>query len=103
MKQTKTFYKTRKWRSKATRIKRRDGYECQESKRYGMPEEAEVVHHIYPREEYPELAYSSWNLISLSNKNHNKMHDRVTNELTELGKQWQRRRKNEFEKWLQSK
>ncbi len=103
MKRVKPFYKSKKWLITASRIKRRDGYECQESKRYGSFQQAEVVHHIYPLEEYPELSLVSWNLISLSSKQHNRMHDRNTNEITEIGKQWQRRRKNEFDRWKKSK
>lgn len=72
---------------------------CQESKRYGKTVPATTVHHIYPLEYYPELACVDWNLISLSDKQHNAMHDRVTHELTELGKQWQERRRKEFEEW----
>lgn len=40
-----------------------------------------------------------WNLLSLSEKKHNAMHDRVTHELTELGLEWQRKRQREFEEW----
>lgn len=64
---------------------RRDGYRCQISKRYGKAVPAEVVHHIYPVDEYPEYAYSPWNLISLSRQAHNRLHDRVTGALTEEG------------------
>lgn len=58
---------------------------CQISKRYGKAVPAEVVHHIYPVDEYPEYAYSPWNLISLSRQAHNRLHDRVTGDLTEEG------------------
>ena len=58
---------------------------CQISKRYGKAVPAEVVHHIYPVDEYPEYAYSPWNLISLSRQAHNRLHDRVTGALTEEG------------------
>ena len=64
---------------------RRDGNRCQISKRYGKSVSAEVVHHIYPVDEYPEYAYSPWNLISLSRQAHNRLHDRVTGALTEEG------------------
>ena len=92
-----TFYKTRKWKRKRQVILRRDDYQCKESSRYGKTEPATTVHHIYPIEKFPELALVDWNLISLTDKMHNAMHDRLTNELTELGKQWQERRKREFE------
>lgn len=72
---------------------------CQESKRYGRTIEANTVHHIYTVEEYPELAYTDWNLISLSHSEHNKMHDRVTNKITHKGRYWQRQRRREFNEW----
>ena len=95
-KKVNPFYTRKRWRDKAARIKRRDSYLCQEALRYGKTLEADVVHHIYPLDEYPELAYASWNLLSLSDKYHNAMHDRKTNKVTELGKQWQHRKRIEF-------
>jgi len=95
-------YKDKKWLHKRSVILRRDGYQCQESKRYGKTAGATTVHHIYPVEFYPELAYEEWNLISLSDGKkgkHNSMHIRETHELTELGKQWCERRKEQFSKW----
>ncbi|MGG2131940.1 MULTISPECIES: HNH endonuclease [unclassified Bacillus (in: firmicutes)] len=70
---------------------KRDEYRCQECKRYGRNKEATTVHHIHPLSNRPELRLTTWNLISLCNKCHEKMHDRVTDELTGLGKQWQER------------
>ena len=92
-------YKTTKWKQKRERILRRDGYLCQESKRYGKTIAADTVHHIYQVEYYPELAFVDWNLISLSRQMHNAMHVRDSHELTELGKQWQERKKKDFEQW----
>lgn len=66
---------------------------CQISKRYGKQVPAELVHHIYPVDEYPEYAYCLWNLISLSNVEHNKLHDRVTRQLTADGLSLMRRTK----------
>lgn len=60
---------------------------CQWTKRYGKDVEAEIVHHIFPIEDYPEYALCNWNLISLSRAAHNRMHDRSTGNLTEEGKQ----------------
>ena len=59
---------------------------CQISKRYGKQVQADLVHHIYPADEYPEYAYCSWNLISLSRAMHNTLHDRNTDQLTAAGK-----------------
>lgn len=93
------LYETSKWKDKRARILRRDGYQCQLSKRFGRLVPAEVVHHIFPVEEFPEYAFADWNLISISMKWHNRIHDRQTNELTEEGRQLLERtaRKNNIE------
>lgn len=96
-------YKGTHWIHKRNAILRRDEYLCQESKRYGRSLAASTVHHIYPVELYPELKYEDWNLISLSSTKHNAMHDRVTNEITELGRQWQERVKDKFIQWVEGK
>ena len=90
------FYKSGKWIETREYVLRRDGYKCQLSKRYGKNREAEVVHHIFPRREFPEYAFSDWNLISLTRREHNRLHDRDTDELTEAGAELLRRtaRKN---------
>lgn len=93
------FYESRKWKKKRESILRRDAYQCQESKRYGKYAEATTVHHIYPLEEYPELALTDWNLISMSAAQHDRMHDRKTDKVTSLGMYWQRKRRKEFEAW----
>lgn len=90
-KETDPFYKTKKWRDKREKILRRDGYQCQEAKRYGRLIPAETVHHIFPREEWPEYSFTDWNLISLSLQEHNAMHDRNTQTLTEKGEELRRR------------
>lgn len=84
-------YHGRKWKAKRERILRRDGYMCQEEKRYGRMVPADTVHHIFPSADYPQYAWEDWNLVSLSRKAHNAMHDRETGELTELGREWMRR------------
>ena len=66
-------YKTKRWKKKRESILRKDGYLCQISKRYGRRVEAEVVHHIYPADEYPEYRFCDWNLISVSVGEHNKL------------------------------
>ena len=86
-------YKGKRWRDLAARAMRRDGYKCQLSARYGRNVEAEMVHHIYPVDEFPEYAYCLWNLISLSRAMHNTLHDRNTNKLTAEGVALMRRTK----------
>lgn len=46
---------------------------------------AECVHHIFPREKYPEYQYCRWNLIAISNDTHRMLHERVGGELSMLG------------------
>ena len=82
-----SFYKSKRWRKLRERILQRDGYQCQESIRYGKAVPANTVHHIFPMDEYPQYRWEAWNLISLSNDVHNQMHDRNTNELTEIGRE----------------
>ena len=94
-------YKSRRWQDKRKAILARDNYTCQWFKRFGKQYEATHVHHIYPLEFYPEYAMCNWNLISLSTKAHNMMHDRETHEITAIGKILQRkvqREKEEFDK-----
>ena len=79
------FYKSVKWTKKREKILRRDGYMCQYFKRYGRMKQADTVHHIFPRELYPEYEWEDWNLIALSNEAHNRMHDRETHALTRDG------------------
>lgn len=55
--------------------------------RYGRTEEAVIVHHIYPADVYPEYSWQDWNLISVSMATHNKLENRTSGELTELGRQ----------------
>ena len=85
MKQADPFYKSARWERKRAKILRRDSYMCQISKRYGKLVQANTVHHIFPREDYPEYEWCDWNLISVSNEVHNRLHDRISGELTEEG------------------
>lgn len=80
------FYDDPKWIRLRNSVLRRDNYMDKESRRYGIIRPAEVVHHIFPKDEFPEYAFSVWNLISLSRQTHNEMHDRDTDELTQKGR-----------------
>lgn len=79
------WYTSRRWQHKREQIMRRDGYICRYESRFGRRVPAELVHHIFPREEFPQYAMASWNLISLCRASHNVMHDRDTRELTAEG------------------
>ena len=83
-----SFYKSKKWTVKRAKILKRDGYECQNCRRYFRSKEARVVHHIFFYEDYSELGLVNWNLVSLCNGCHNKMHNRLTDEATKLGKEY---------------
>lgn len=85
MKAADPYYKSQRWQRLREKVMRRDGYMCQLSRRYGRMIPAQTVHHIFPREDYPEYQWEPWNLISLSNEAHNKMHDRITDRLTATG------------------
>lgn len=78
-------YKARRWERLRAQVMRRDGYRCQLSKRYGKAVPADLVHHIYPVDEFPEYAFEPWNLISVSRAAHNKLHDRDSDNLTAEG------------------
>lgn len=85
------FHKTKKWGRKRKVILRRDKYMCRHCKRYGNTTQATMVHHIYPVEEFLHLGLINDNLISLCNACHEKMHDRLDNTITVVGKAWQKR------------
>lgn len=98
-KYTDPFYRSRRWERLRAAVLRRDGYMCQEARRYGKRAEATTVHHVFPRDEFPEYQWEAWNLVSLAGDVHDQMHDRVTGALTEKGAEWLRRvaRKNGVE------
>lgn len=64
---------------------RRDGYRCRECIRFGKLKQGEMVHHAVPREDFPELQWEPWNLVTLCNQCHDRMHLRVSNELSKAG------------------
>lgn len=79
------MYKGIKWKKKRKAILKRDGYKCAYCKRFGRSTPADMVHHIYPYETHKSLAYTNYNLISLCNECHNKMHNRENHSLTREG------------------
>ena len=85
------LYKSKRWEKLRQSVLRRDKYMCQYSKRYGKCVPATMVHHIFPVREYPQYAYEPWNLISLCNAAHEKMHNKTNDKLTALGLELQRR------------
>lgn len=85
------IYKTKRWQELRLKILKRDKYMCQHSKRYGKRVDATIVHHIFPVDLYPQYAYKPWNLISLSNAAHEKMHDKTNHKITNTGKIFQQK------------
>lgn len=79
------FYNSARWRGLRSRVLRRDGYQSQLSKRYGKNVTADVVHHIFPRDQFPEYEWEPWNLISVTKDEHNRLHDRGTQKLSSEG------------------
>jgi 5-methylcytosine-specific restriction enzyme A len=68
------FYNTKAWKKKRLYILNRDGYLCQECRKYGRNTEAKIVHHIIEVEDQPELKLKNDNLISVCPSCHNKEH-----------------------------
>ena len=85
MKAADPFYKSGRWVRLRAAVLRRDGYMCQVSRRYGKRTEATTVHHVFPRDEFPEYQWEPWNLISVAGDVHDQLHDRGTGGLTEKG------------------
>lgn len=79
------WYSTQRWKDKRAKILRRDGYKDQLELRAGKNVEANTVHHILPRDKYPQYAWEDWNLISVSEHTHKyELHDKYGG-LTEAG------------------
>lgn len=98
-----SFYRNKKWTVKREKILKRDKYECQNCRRYYRSKQAKTVHHIYFYEDFTDLALINWNLISLCNECHNKMHNRADDTATKLGKEYQEKRKADFENYFKNK
>lgn len=81
----KDWYKNQRWVKLREQILKRDAYLDQVKARHGIFRAAQIVHHIFPREHFPEYQYETWNLISLCRDTHNQLHDRTTDLLTQKG------------------
>lgn len=86
MQQNGNFYKQKRWEELRKRILRRDKYMDQLDLMNGVHTPAEVVHHIMPLDAFPDYKWCEWNLISLSRDNHEALHNRITNDLTNAGR-----------------
>lgn len=68
------FYLSKTWEITRSVVLRRDHYECQKCKDKGKVTKATCVHHIKHLKDYPELALTLENLISLCDACHNEEH-----------------------------
>jgi len=84
-------YQSKQWDAMRRHILHRDKYQCQLCRRYGKIRSGNHVHHIFPAEHYDEYQYKTWNLITLCQSCHNRMHDRDTHELSTAGQNLLRR------------
>lgn len=84
------FYLSKRWKTIRNMVMKRDGYQCQLAKRDGVNIDAQTVHHIFPREEFPEYQWETWNLVALSFAGHNRMHDRDSHRLSKIGEDLRR-------------
>lgn len=82
------FYNSKAWKQKQKHILLRDKWMDQVALREDIRIEADTVHHILPREEYPQYQLCDWNLISVNGRlTHKKrLHEKYSGKLTKLGK-----------------
>lgn len=71
----RSFYRSAAWLRIKKSVLRRDHYMDKVAARYGHMIQAELVHHIIPLAEDPELCLDPHNLISVSMATHNKLHN----------------------------
>ena len=79
------FYYRKRWLDLRNSVLRAAKYVDQLMIREGKMIPADRVHHIFPREKYPEYQYCRWNLIAISNETHGRLHERVGGDLSMLG------------------
>lgn len=83
------IYLSKRWVNKRKHILKRDGWLDQVALRDGVKLEADTVHHILPREQWPAYQWCDWNLISVNGRitHKGRLHEKYTGKLTKLGKQ----------------
>ena len=83
------FINSKRWQIKRLNVLRRDQYLDQYIlRKTGRMVTANTVHHLLPKEEFPQYAMCDWNLISLSQQTHlHVVHHFRTGKLTKIGKQ----------------
>src|SRR5699024_372034 len=64
--ESKVFYQSKAWRIVRAYVMARDNGLCQIALRDKRIVKADLVHHIFPLQQYPELGLNPDNLVSLS-------------------------------------
>lgn len=82
---TDPFYLSGRWKALRRLIIQRARYTDQLRLREGVHIEADTVHHIFPREAYPEYEWCQWNLIAINGATHKRLHT-PTGELSTAGR-----------------
>lgn len=85
MKVVHKFYNTSAWKNLRALVLRQAEYKDQLEARTGRNVPATMVHHIFPRDKYPEYELERWNCIAVSDETHELLHIRATNGLSPLG------------------
>lgn len=81
----KKFYNTAAWQNLRASVLRSAEYKDQLELRAGRNINADTVHHIFPRDKYPQYELCRWNLIAISNETHEALHNRLSGGLSPLG------------------
>ena len=71
---TDPFYLSPKWQRLRKMVIVAAKYTDQIRIRQNVMIEANTVHHIFPREQYPEYQWARWNLIAISDETHKHLH-----------------------------
>ena len=79
------FYRSPAWARKREHILRRDGYQCQECRRYGRTTAGTVVHHLTQITDAWPLRLADSNLLTLCARCHDASHDRSGEALSASG------------------
>ena len=68
------FYQAPRWKKLRKMVLVRAKYTDEVRQRHGVLINANTVHHIFPREQYPEYEWERWNLIAVSEATHKHLH-----------------------------
>lgn len=79
------FYDSSAWKRMRSSVLLAAEYKDQLELRAGRNINADTVHHIFPRDKYPQYELCRWNLIAISNETHEALHNRITGGLSPLG------------------